>query len=104
MDVRFEIVFTIEAEEDIDELKASDRAKILDAIEIHLRYEPEKMSKSRIKRLQGLEWPQYRLRVEDLRVFYNVVYTVTDGVVEILAIKEKEQVINWLAEYGIGES
>lgn len=102
--MRFEIIFTVEAEEDIDELKASDRAKILDAIEIHLRHEPEKVSKSRIKRLQGLEWPQYRLRVEDLRVFYNVVYTVTDGVVEILAIKEKAQVISWLAEYGIGES
>ena len=58
----------------------------MDAIETHLRYEPEKVSKSRIKRLEGLEWPQYRLRIGDIRAFYDVFYLHESGVVEVLAI------------------
>jgi mRNA interferase RelE/StbE len=50
--VRYEIIFSPEAEADIIALKASDRAKALDAIEMFLRYEPEKTSKSRIKCLR----------------------------------------------------
>ena len=34
-----------------------------DAIQRHLRHEPTKQSKSRIKRLRGLARPQFRLRV-----------------------------------------
>ena len=40
-----------------------------------LRFEPTKLSKSRIKRLRGLEQPQYRLRVGEIRVFYDVTET-----------------------------
>ena len=96
----FEIIFSPEAEEDIAALRASDRPKVLDAIETHLRYEPEKVSKSRIKRLRQMQWPQYRLRVDDLRVFYDVIYTVDRGTVEVLAIKEKAEAIEWLSEHG----
>lgn len=44
-----------EAKEDLLALRAHERKKVLDGIEIHLRYEPEKVSKSRIKRLVDLE-------------------------------------------------
>jgi mRNA interferase RelE/StbE len=98
--VRYEIIFSPEAEEDIAALRANDRAKVFDAIEIHLRYEPEKTSKSRIKRLREMQQPQYRLRVDDLRVFYDVIYTINGGAVQILAVKEKTQTLAWLAEYG----
>jgi mRNA-degrading endonuclease RelE of RelBE toxin-antitoxin system len=67
--VKYDIISSPEAQEEIGTLRASDRAKVLDAIEIHLRYEPEKLSKSRIKRLKAIAQPQYRLRVDDLRVF-----------------------------------
>jgi len=56
-------VFTREAIEDLKAFKARQKKILLDAIETHLRHEPEKISKSRIKRLNNLEWPQYRLRV-----------------------------------------
>ena len=80
---------------------ASKRARrSLDAIETHLRYEPEKISKSRIKRLEGLEWPQYRLRIGDIRTFYDVFYLHQSGVVEVLVIREKNEAMKWLAEYG----
>lgn len=38
----------------------------------HLRHDPTKESRSRIKRLRGIHNPDYRLRVGDYRVFYAV--------------------------------
>ena len=99
--MRYEIIFSPEAEADIAALKASERAKVLDGIETFLRYEPEKTSKSRIKRLRQMEQPQYRLRIDDLRTFYDVSYTDDGGgIVEILRIREKSEAMKWLAEFG----
>jgi len=50
------------------------------AMERHLRHQPTRISKSRIKRLRGVRRPGYRLRVGDIRVFYDVL----DGVVEVV--------------------
>ena len=98
--MRYELIFAPEAEEDLQALRANERSEVLDAIETHLRFEPEKVSKSRIKRLEGIEWPQYRLRIGDIRVFYDVVDLREGGVVELLAIREKSEAMEWLAEYG----
>jgi mRNA-degrading endonuclease RelE of RelBE toxin-antitoxin system len=98
--LRFDIIFARQGEEDLLALRANERSEILDAIETHLRYEPEKVSKSRIKRLEGLEWPQYRLRIGDIRAFYDVSYDQEGGVVEVLAIREKNEAMRWLAQYG----
>lgn len=66
-----------------------------------MRYEPEKTSKSRIKRLREMQRPQYRLRIDDLRAFYDVSYTNDgDGIVEILRIREKAEAMAWLAKFG----
>jgi mRNA interferase RelE/StbE len=70
---------------------------VRDAIEMYLRNEPTKVSKSRIKRLRGLSRPQYRLRVGDIRVFYDV----ADREVAVLAIITKAQAESWLAQEGI---
>jgi len=77
-------------------LDARIRAEVRDALEIHLRHEPTKSSRSRIKRLRGLARPQYRLRVGEIRVFYDV---VGEGV-EIIAILFKPMVEQWLKEAG----
>jgi mRNA interferase RelE/StbE len=58
----FEIVLAPEAVEEYKRLRARVRAEIRAALETHLRHEPEKLSRSRIKRLRGLRQPQYRLR------------------------------------------
>ena len=68
----FEIILSPEAAGDLRRSSAYERAKVRDAMEVHLRHQPTKVSKSRIKRLQELTHPQYRLRVDDLRVFYDV--------------------------------
>ena len=77
-------------------LDAHLRAEIRDALERHLRHEPTKISKSRIKRLRGVSRPQYRLRVGEIRVFYDVF----KDAVEVLAIVAKSQSEDWLKEAG----
>lgn len=101
--MRYTILFSPQAENDLLLLRARERAKVLDAIEVHLTYEPEKESKSRIKRLQGYRRPQYRLRIDEIRAFYDVLYETEGSMVEILAIREKADAMQWLAEYGISD-
>jgi mRNA-degrading endonuclease RelE of RelBE toxin-antitoxin system len=95
--MRFEIVLAPGAAVAYKRLKANIRAGVRDAIEMYLRHEPTKVSKSRIKRLRGLSRPQYRLRVGDIRVFYDV----ADREVAVLAIVTKTQAESWLAREGI---
>ncbi len=94
--MKYEILFAPEAVQDFKRLSARDRSTVKEAIQKHLRHEPEKISKSRIKRLQGIRRPQYRLRVEEIRVFYDVV----EGTVEVLAIIPKSSATEWLEEIG----
>ena len=95
----FAVVLAPEAVEDFRKLRANVRATVRAAIETHLRHGPEKMSRSRIKRLRGLRQPQYRLRVGDVRVFYDVSGTT----VEVLAIVTKLEAESWLAQFGSPE-
>lgn len=93
----YEITLAPEAVEDLERLEANVRAEVRDAMEQHLRYEPTKVSRSRIKRLRGVSRPQYRLRVGDeIRVFYDV----SEETVEVLAIIPKSEADQWLLRYG----
>ena len=93
---RFEINLAPQAVADLRRLKANERTAVKAALETHLRHEPTKTSKSRIKRLRGLARPQYRLRVEEVRVFYDV----SGSSVEVLAIVPKSEAESWLAQFG----
>ena len=94
--MRFAILLAPEAVEDLRKLKAGERAAVKEALETHLRHEPTKTSRSRIKRLRGVARPQYRLRVEEVRVFYDV----SSSTVEVLAIVPKPEAESWLAQFG----
>jgi len=91
----FEIVLAPEAVEDFKGLRANVRADIRTALETHLRHQPKKVSRSRIKRLRGLRRPQYRLRVGEVRIFYDV----TGTTVQVLAIVAKSEADSWLAQF-----
>jgi mRNA-degrading endonuclease RelE of RelBE toxin-antitoxin system len=91
----FAIVLAPEAVDDLRRLTANVRAAVRTGLETHLRHEPEKTSRSRIKRLRGLLRPQYRLRVGDIRVFYDV----SSATVEVLAIVAKSEAGPWLAQF-----
>ena len=94
--MRREIILAPEAVVAFRRLPAHIRAAVRDALERHLRYQPTKVSKSRIKRLRGLSRPQYRLRLDDIRVFYDVTQTT----VEVLAIIPKAEAQAWLEQEG----
>ena len=94
--MKHEIILAPEAIQDFHRLKHYLRVAVREAIERHLRYEPTKTSKSRIKRLRGMRRSQYRMRVDEIRVFYDV----SEGIVEILAIVPKSQAQSWLEHIG----
>ena len=93
----FEVLLSPQALEDLNRLEAFVRAEVRDRIALHLSHEPTRTSRSRIKRLRGLAQPQYRLRVGDIRVFYDV----GASEVHVLTIVSKEQAQQWLDESGI---
>ena len=78
--MRFEVVLSPGASKGMQALRPDVRSGVRAAIELHLRYEPTKVSKSRIKRLRGLDQPQY---------------------LEVLAIVSKKQAEAWLAQEAI---
>lgn len=94
--MRYDIILAPEALEDLARLRAGQRTAVKAALEVHLRHRPDKLSRSRIKRLRGLSQPQYRLRVGDFRVFYDI----ADGAVEVLAIVPKSEASAWLSQFG----
>ena len=92
----YEIWLAPQAIEDLQALKANVRGEVRDGMERYLRHEPTKTSKARIKRLRGVRRPEYRLRVGDVRVFYDVV----PGEVRVVAIVAKEDAEEWLRRVG----
>jgi len=94
--MRRQIIFAPEAVQDLKRLSARDRSAVRDAIEGHLRHDADRIRGSRVKRLRGLSQPQYRLRVDEFRVFYDV----TEDAVEVLAVIPKSGTSAWLEEMG----
>ena len=94
--MKYQITFSPEALDDYRSLSAYDRAAVKDAINIHLLHQPARTSRSRIKRLRDLRKPQYRLRIGDLRIFYDVI----GSTVEILAVVDKRKAADWLRKCG----
>jgi mRNA interferase RelE/StbE len=66
----FEIRFKPTAIRQLQKMKRYYSAAIIDAIEKHLREEPERAHDA-IKRFRGRQAAIFRLRVQDYRVFYD---------------------------------
>jgi mRNA interferase RelE/StbE len=92
----FEVILAPAAATALKNQSVPIRTGVTKAIEVHLTHEPTKVSKSRIKRLRGLRQPRYRLRVGDIRVFYDV----TETEVQVLAIVTRAEAQSWLDEEG----
>ena len=92
----YEIVLKHSAIADLDASRKFDAAQIADATEKHLRHNPAKESKSRIKRLRGLSSPDHRLRAGENRVFCAV---DEDGRwVDVLRAMHKDQTASYYEE------
>ena len=94
--MRYEIYLAPEAVGDLRRLPVHVRAEVTVAIEKHLRHSPTATSKSRIKKLKRVDRPKYRLRGDEVRVFYDV----GEGAVEVVAIVPKSQAADWLERVG----
>jgi len=94
--MRHEILLAPEAVQDLRALKANVRAEVRDGLERHLRYGPATTSRARIKRLSGEGSPEYRLRIGDVRIFYDV----REGEVWVVAIVPKADAEEWLRKAG----
>lgn len=83
----YEIRVSPEASDTLRTLSAFDRKTIQAEIRIHLTHEPTKTSRSRIKKLDDTGITQYRLRVGEYRVYYNV--NVDEQIVFVMLVFEK---------------
>jgi mRNA interferase RelE/StbE len=83
----FRITIRAGAATQLRRLRRVDAVAILDAIETHLRHEPERTSCSRIKCLRGARSAPYRLRVGEYRVFYDV----SETEVPVVAVLHKRE-------------
>src|SRR5271155_4503028 len=68
----YEIRYSTEAVDQLRAMRNFDRTTVLDQIEQVLAVNPTIVSKARVKRLREPASTQYRLRVGDFRVFYDV--------------------------------
>jgi mRNA-degrading endonuclease RelE of RelBE toxin-antitoxin system len=88
----YEIEYAQDVVEDLAELRAYERARILDSIDLQLRYNPTRQTRNK-KILVGLipSWehvePVWQLRIGEYRVFYDVDEEAT--VVIVRAIRHK---------------
>jgi len=94
--MRHEIFLAPQAVQDLRRLPPHIRAEVTSAVERHLRHTPTATSRSRIKKLKGVSHPQYRLRIGEVRVFYDV----HGAVVEVVAIVPKSEAADWLERVG----
>lgn len=88
-DELYNVQYAQEAVEDLRKLRAFDQRKILEAVEQHLRSNPTQVSRPRIKLMRRPFWSQYRLRVDDFRVYYDI--DEAQHTVNVLRVLEKAQ-------------
>ena len=94
--MKYRIVFDNDALSDLAGIRTFERRAITDLIQKFLGDAPTRVSQTRIKRLRGYESPQYRLRVGDFRVLYDV---IGDEVL-VLRVLAKSDVAEYLREMG----
>jgi len=83
----YRVEFSPEADDHVASLKAHQRARLLDAIERQLAHQPTIETRHR-KPLRPNAVAQYRLRIGELRVYYDV-RKAPDNVVIVKAVGVK---------------
>jgi mRNA-degrading endonuclease RelE of RelBE toxin-antitoxin system len=88
----YKIEYAAEVVEDLADLRAYDRARLLDRIEEQLLYQPTRQTRNRklifgVRPPWGQEEPFWELRVEPFRVFYDV--EEAKALVTVRAIRRK---------------
>lgn len=88
----YEILYSEEAVQQLKNLRAFERTAILDEIERILRVNPTQESKAKLKLLRQPAPAQFRLRVGEYRVFYDVL----EQSVFVIQILSKSDSVSYL--------
>jgi len=99
--MKYEVIIAKDAQIQFRKLDGRWRSRLKEEMRQHLANQPKRESKSRIKRLRGLRQPQYRMRVDNMRVFYDVNDKMRR--VEVLGFVNKSKTPEWLKIYGVPE-
>jgi mRNA interferase RelE/StbE len=99
--MRYEVIVAKDAQDQFRKLDGRWRSSLKQAMREHLEHQPKRESKSRSKRLRGLRQPQYRMRVDDMRIFYDVNDEISR--VEVLGFLDKSDTPEWLNLHGVPE-
>ena len=93
--MKYEVRYSDRALERIKTLRAYDKAAIFERIAQLLTNAPTRASKTAIKLLKQPAPTQYRLRVNDFRIFYDV----EGHEVMVMEVLSKEESIPYLEQY-----
>jgi mRNA interferase RelE/StbE len=83
----YTVYYGKQAADDVRKLRAFDRVRILRGVEQHLIHDPGRTSRSRIKKMTEPFWCQYRLRIDEYRVYYDV--SEADRSVNVVRVMRK---------------
>ncbi|MBI5676742.1 MAG: type II toxin-antitoxin system RelE/ParE family toxin [Nitrospirae bacterium] len=86
MQKRFRVIFSPQAQREIERLETNDALQLAKDIKSYLETSPLPFGKSRIKKMSGYNPPLYRLRSGDFRAYYKI---LSDDVI-ILAVTHKK--------------
>ncbi len=87
--MKFDIRFTQIAADQVRAYRKFEQTQIFDAIENQLRHDPTTETRNR-KRLSANELADWELRVQNFRVFYDVVSEDAGPFIKIKAVGHKE--------------
>ena len=96
--MRFDIVFTPEALEDLRLLRKGERTRIIEAIEEQLSHEPNHETRNR-KRLRPNQTAEWVLRVDRFRVFYDIEEAACLVKIEAIGLKRGSRLFIHGEEY-----
>jgi len=88
----YRIEFTPEADDHFGKLTARDRSTLADAIETQLPHQPTVASRNR-GRMEPNPVAEYRLRVGEMRVYYDVMQAERMVKVKAIGIKDRDRVL-----------
>ena len=96
--MRFDIVFTPEALEDLRLFRKGERTRIIEAMEEQLSHEPNHETRNR-KRLRPNQTAEWTLRVDRFRVFYDIEEAARLVKIEAIGLKRGSRLFIHGEEY-----
>ncbi len=96
----YEIEFTPESLDDIRRFKKFEQQKIFSEIKTHLSYQPTVETRNR-KQLRPNDVAEWELRINKIRVFYDVSQQVRIVKIEAVGLKEGSKLFLHGKEYNL---